>query len=90
MTRAFNKTLDRLARAWNYNDGSYLLITQCGDDDGVVQSGGDSGEIVNGIITALKLQILPNVDDDEARDICDWLKSFIVEDEERRFQEAGE
>lgn len=90
MTQEFKETLDRLEQAWNYPDGSYLLITQCGDEKCWVRTVGDVFKIVNGVIKSLKSQILPYIDDEDVRDICDELKKVIADDEKRRFQKTEE
>lgn len=88
MTDEFAKTVNKLARARNFEDGSYLLLTKNGDENYVAEMKGAMATIVCGIGGVVK-NILESSDDNEARAICEHLKKIIIADEERRFQQRG-
>ncbi len=87
MTEEFAKIVNRLARAKNFDDGSYLLITQKGEESIIVEMKGSHSAILSGIGGTLK-QILNISDDKEGQTIREWLREIIIEDEQQRFQKG--
>lgn len=90
MTEEFAEIVNRLAKARNFPEGAYCLITVLQDeDDAVMQIKGPAEFILPGIKMAIE-EILEKSRDDAARSVREYIKDILIKDEERRFQkEAG-
>lgn len=86
MTEDFAEIVNRLARARNFEDGAFCLITaHANEDTHTVEQKYINSGVLNGINHAVK-NYLEKLDDNNARVFKDMLKKTIIEDEERRFQ----
>lgn len=86
MTEEFAKIVNRLARARNFEDGSFCLITSEPNADNVmVEMKGKHSALVQGIGSTLK-QILSSIDDKEAVTVREFITNILIKDEQKRFQ----
>lgn len=86
MTKEFAKKVSKLAKAHNFDDGAYLLITaHTGNGIINIERKGLNHNLIKGIICALEgyLKQLNNID---RISLCEAIKSIIVKDEQSRFQ----
>ena len=86
MTNEFAEIVNRLARAKNYKDGSFCLITSDPDSDKVVvELKVEHKNIIQGVGDTLK-HILSQVNDEDAEIIKVFITDIITEDEKSRFK----
>ena len=86
MTNEFAVIVNRLARAKNFEDGSFCLITSDPDSDKVVvELKGEHKHLIQGIGSTLK-HILTQVNDKDAEIIKKFITDIITEDEKLRFK----
>lgn len=86
MTEEFAKMVNRLARANNFEDGAFCLITaHFNENTYYIQQKGINAGVLSGINTAIR-DYLNTLDDNVAIMFRGMLKKTISEDEERRFQ----
>lgn len=87
MTEEFAKTVNRIARAKNFEGGTYLLITKHHDEDDIHTEGkGNDTVVLLGIASYIKFLMKENTAE-QNRNILDFLKLIIINEEERLFQE---
>ena len=88
MTKSFQEMADNLARAKNFEDGSYLLITSReSKDDIFVSAGGNPGVLLLGIAIETK-KLLEEVDRVASAEICAIMSKIVSDEQARRFQEG--
>ena len=86
MTNEFTEIVNRLARAKNFKDGSFCLITSDPDSDKVVvEVKGEHKDIIQGVGSTLR-HILSQVNDKDAEIIKVFITDIITEDEKSRFK----
>lgn len=86
MTENFAKTVNRLSRAKNFEDGAFCLITaHANEGTHTVEQKNINSGVLNGIDRAVK-NYLDMLDDNNARKFRDMLITTIIQDEKRRFQ----
>lgn len=86
MTEDFAKTVNRLSRARNFEDGAFCLITaHANENTHTVEQKNINSGVLNGISNAVK-NYLDKLDNNAARTFRNMLKETIIKDEERRFQ----
>lgn len=87
MTEEFAKMVNRLARAKNFEGGSYLLITNHHDEEHIrIQSKGNDAVNMLGIVGYIKA-FMQDSTMEERQEVLDILKTLIVQEEEKLFQE---
>lgn len=87
MTEEFAKTVNRLARARNFEGGTYLLITKQHDEDDIdITAKGN--EMINmlGIVGYIR-SFMQESTTEKRQEVLDILKKVIIREEERLFQE---
>ncbi|NDO18789.1 hypothetical protein FMM68_03860 [Lachnospiraceae bacterium MD329] len=86
MTEDFAKTVNRLSRARNFEDGAFCLITaHANENTHTVEQKNINSGVLNGINNAVK-NYMDKLDNNAARTFRNMLKETIIKDEERRFQ----
>jgi len=87
MTKEFEEIVNRLARARNFEDGSYILVTSEPDSEDIkIEAKGNYDVFVPAICDILN-EILSKAKDNKAALIVrEKVKKVIIEDEQRRFQ----
>lgn len=87
MTEEFKKLVSSLAKARNFEGGSYLLVTNQHDEDDIdITAKGN--EMINmlGIVGYIS-SFMQESTTEERQEVLDILKKFIIREEERHFQE---
>lgn len=90
MAKEFQETVNRLARARNFEGGAYCLITAItGEDTHHIDIHGVNNGILCGINSVLNrcLKLMP---DNAAKLFREDIKQTLIEDEQRRFQCGAE
>lgn len=90
MTKEFAEIVNRLARARNFEDGSFILVTSEPDSEDIrLEVKGSYSVLLPAICDILK-EILSDAEDDKAASIIrEHIKEVIIEDEQRRFQNGN-
>ena len=86
MTEEFAEIVNRLARARNFEEGSFLLITSEPEMNKViVEMKGKAAEIISGIGSTLE-RILESINDDDALVVRNFITTILLKDEQTRYQ----
>lgn len=86
MTEEFAEIVNRLAKARNFEDGAFLLITKGGGDETIkIESKGSTYDVLYGVSAYLD-KLLSKMTGTEAEATRQLLKNVIIRDEQRRFQ----
>ena len=86
MTQEFAEVVNRLARAKNFEEGSYLLITFEPENTQVVSEfKGNHAPLISGMGGCLQ-RILPYLDDEEAKCVKEVFLNIFKDDEKHRFE----
>lgn len=84
MTKEFEELTNRLAKAYNTEGGTYLLITDVPDEDEIrLTVGGKDITIVYTVCDVLK-SVLADTTDEKAAAFREHIKGVIIADEQRR------
>ena len=86
MTEEFAERVNRLARARNFEEGAYLLITSEPESDKpIVEMKGKEAAIISGIGSTLE-HILESINNDAALAVRNFITTILLEDEQKRYQ----